>query len=208
MGLELNSKGTGVFPVCSQNHDIRPDTGVLVCIPITVLLNHKLYLDSKLPQRHYFSSWMAAKYLVLWVDISWSILGWKFFLFSILNTSCHFWSANFLLKNLLKALLGFPWVLTGCFSLASKIFFIFNFWHFNCNCVLVWISLGSSYLEFSVLPGGFPGGSVGKESACNAGEAGNMALILGLGRYPSGRHGNPLQYYCLEHLMVRAVGGL
>ena len=44
-----------------------------------------------------------------------------------------------------------------------------------------------------MLPGGFPGGSVGKESACNAGEAGDMAFIPGLGRYPSGRHGNPLQ---------------
>ena len=59
-----------------------------------------------------------------------------------------------------------------------------------------------------MLPGGFPGGSVGKESACNAGEAGDMALIPGLGRYPGGRHGHPLQYYCLEHLMVRGVGGL
>ena len=56
-----------------------------------------------------------------------------------------------------------------------------------------------------MLPGGFPGGSVGKESACNAGEAGDMALIPGLGRYPGGRHGNPLQYYCLENAMDRGA---
>ena len=29
---------------------------------------------------------------------------------------------------------------------------------------------------------GFPSGSVGKETACNAGDAGDMGSILGLGR--------------------------
>ena len=43
---------------------------------------------------------------------------------------------------------------------------------------------------------GFPGGSDGKESACNAGDLG---LIPGLGRSPGGGHGNPLQYSCLEN---------
>ena len=37
---------------------------------------------------------------------------------------------------------------------------------------------------------GFPGGSGGKESACNAGD---LCLIPGLGRCPGGGHGNPLQ---------------
>ena len=41
---------------------------------------------------------------------------------------------------------------------------------------------------------GFPGGSDGKESPCNAGDLG---LIPGLGRCPGGGHGNPLQYSCL-----------
>ena len=43
---------------------------------------------------------------------------------------------------------------------------------------------------------GIPGGSDGKESACNAGDLG---LIPGLGRSPGGRHGNLLQYSCLEN---------
>ena len=43
---------------------------------------------------------------------------------------------------------------------------------------------------------GFPGGSDGKESACNAGDLG---LIPGLGRSPGGGHGKPLQYSCLEN---------
>ena len=47
---------------------------------------------------------------------------------------------------------------------------------------------------------GFPGGSDGKESACNAGDLG---LITGLGRSPGGGHGNQLQCSCLENLMDR-----
>ena len=43
---------------------------------------------------------------------------------------------------------------------------------------------------------GFPGGSDGKESACNGGDLG---LILGSQRSPGGGHGNPLQYSCLEN---------
>ena len=43
---------------------------------------------------------------------------------------------------------------------------------------------------------GFPCGSDGQESACNAGD---MGLIPGLGRSPEGGHGNPLQYSCLEN---------
>ena len=42
----------------------------------------------------------------------------------------------------------------------------------------------------------FPGGSVGKESACNAGDLG---LIPGLGRFPGEGNGNPPQYTCLEN---------
>ena len=42
---------------------------------------------------------------------------------------------------------------------------------------------------------GFPGGSGGKESACNVGDLGS---IPGLGRTPGGGHGNLLQYSCLE----------
>ena len=47
---------------------------------------------------------------------------------------------------------------------------------------------------------GLPGGSDGKESACNAGDLG---LIFGLGRSPGEENGNPLQYSCLEKSMDR-----
>ena len=39
----------------------------------------------------------------------------------------------------------------------------------------------------------------GKESACSAGDIGDMGLIPGLGRSPGGEHGNPLQFACLEN---------
>ena len=47
---------------------------------------------------------------------------------------------------------------------------------------------------------GFPGGSEGKASACNAGDLG---LILGSGRSPGEGSGNLLQYSCLENPMDR-----
>ena len=49
---------------------------------------------------------------------------------------------------------------------------------------------------------GFPGGSDGKESACNAGDLG---LISGLGRSPGEGNGNPLQYSCLENSMEKGA---
>ena len=49
---------------------------------------------------------------------------------------------------------------------------------------------------------GFPGGSDGKESACNAGVTG---LVPGLGRSPGERNGNPLQYSCLGNSMDRGA---
>ena len=47
---------------------------------------------------------------------------------------------------------------------------------------------------------GFPGGSDGKASVCNAGDLG---LIPGLGRSPGEGNGSPLQYSYLENPMDR-----
>ena len=49
---------------------------------------------------------------------------------------------------------------------------------------------------------GFPHSSVGKESACNAGDLGS---IPGLGRSPGEGNGNLLQYSCLENPMGRGA---
>ena len=49
---------------------------------------------------------------------------------------------------------------------------------------------------------GFPGGSDGKESACNAGDPGS---IPGLGRFSGEGKSNPLQYTCLKNPMDRGA---
>ena len=64
-------------------------------------------------------------------------------------------------------------------------------------------SLLSVYFIYSsVYSLGFPGGSDGKKSTCNAGDAG---LIPGWVRSPGERNGNPLQYFCLENSMDRGA---
>ena len=49
---------------------------------------------------------------------------------------------------------------------------------------------------------GFPGGSVSKESACNAGDQVSIPVS---GRSPGEGHGNPLQYSSLENPMDRGA---
>ena len=49
---------------------------------------------------------------------------------------------------------------------------------------------------------GFPSGSEGKESDCNAGDPGS---IPGLGRSPGEGNGSPLQYSYLENFMDRGA---
>ena len=51
----------------------------------------------------------------------------------------------------------------------------------------------------------FPDSSVGKESACNAGDLGS---IPGLGKSPREEKGNPLQYSGLENSMDCIVHGV
>ena len=53
---------------------------------------------------------------------------------------------------------------------------------------------------------GFPGGSEGKGSACDAGD---LSLIPGSGRSPGEGNGNPSQYFGLENSIhgQRSLGG-
>ena len=60
------------------------------------------------------------------------------------------------------------------------------------------------FLDYQIPKGSFPGGSDGKESACNAGA---LCLVPGLGRCPGGGHGNPLQYSCLENPHGQSLAG-
>ena len=73
---------------------------------------------------------------------------------------------------------------------------------FNCKLrvgyVLVTVIEGVDFFFINILQIihivlGFPGGSVGKESACNVGDLGSVP-----GRSPEGGDGHPLQCSCLE----------
>ena len=52
-----------------------------------------------------------------------------------------------------------------------------------------------------MIPMFFPDDSDGKESTCNAEAAEDISVIPGLGRFPGGGNGNPVQSSCLENPM-------
>ena len=79
----------------------------------------------------------------------------------------------------------------------------------NISTFSPWCSATSRIILFffffelcSLIVGGFLCGSVGKESACNAGDLGS---IPGLGRSPGEGNGNPLHYSCLGNPMDRGA---
>ena len=85
--------------------------------------------------------------------------------------------------------------------------------HLSPNALLLSLNLAREcvaplvyfYYQFFLWPShgnnmGFPSGSDGKASLCNAGDPG---LIPGLGRSPREGTGNPLQYSCLENPVDR-----
>ena len=66
------------------------------------------------------------------------------------------------------------------------------------------VGKGLAVIIFSLLSKGFPFGSAGKESACNAED---LRSILGLGRSPGEGKGYPLQYSGLENSTDCTVQG-
>ena len=84
----------------------------------------------------------------------------------------------------------------------------------QCNLLLLLTTLGYlEYLCFSLRPIFFnpccalesslveASGSAGKESACHAGDTGDVVSTPGSERSPEGGHGDPLQCSCLENPM-------
>ena len=69
-------------------------------------------------------------------------------------------------------------------------------------CALQYIYYIKSIISYLFINTVFLGSSAGKESTCNAGDLG---LIPGLGRYPGGGKGYPLQYSGLENPMDRGA---
>ena len=68
-----------------------------------------------------------------------------------------------------------------------------------------WILLRLAKLKCFLVPKGFPDGSEGKESICNAGDPGELGSIPGSGRSPGGGHGNTQQYSYLKSPVDRGT---
>ena len=66
----------------------------------------------------------------------------------------------------------------------------------HCDAKSPRLGLLGSVLALASLWDGFPCSSVGKESACSAGDLGS---VPGLERSPGEGHVNPLQYSCLDN---------
>ena len=71
-----------------------------------------------------------------------------------------------------------------------------TFPNFSVPIVFVWILKGLLFIVSCNLHMGFPGGSDGKESSCNAED---LSSIPGLGWFPGRGRSNPLQCSCLEN---------
>ena len=79
-------------------------------------------------------------------------------------------------------------------KMESKRVCIFSLMLYPIYCV-------SNYILFW----GFLGGSVVKNPPANAGIAGDVGSVAGLGRSLEGGNGNPLQYSCLGNPMERGA---
>ena len=73
------------------------------------------------------------------------------------------------------------------------------------SSILAWVKKSQTWLSDFHFHLGIPGGSAGKESACNAEDLG---WTPGLGRSPGEREGYPLQYSGLENSMDCIVHGI
>ena len=63
--------------------------------------------------------------------------------------------------------------------------------HFSCLSYMIW---------------DFPGGASGiKNSSASTGDVRDAGSVPEIGRFPIGRHGNPLQYSSLENPMDRGA---
>ena len=79
---------------------------------------------------------------------------------------------------------------------------LYKQWQKHDEHMFVWRPWGE-LMDVTTGPMDFPGGSVGKESTCNAEDLG---LIPESGTSPGEGKGNLLQYSCLEDTMGSLVG--
>ena len=126
-------------------------------------------------------------------------------LFFILFSLC---SSSWLISHdLFSSLLIIPSSLSLLVPLVFSFVSDSTYLLFTClaiDCLLLRAETASFRLS-KQLYWSFPGGSVLKNPPASAGDAGDMGLIPGLERFPREKHGNPLQYSCLEIPMERGA---
>ena len=82
-----------------------------------------------------------------------------------------------------------------------------------CCCISLselWELVMDKFLEFKQVQfpfaeAGLPWWLRGKESACSAGDTGDVGLIPGSGKSPGEGNGKPLEYSCLENSRDRGL---
>ena len=80
-----------------------------------------------------------------------------------------------------------------CFNYTSK--------NFNITQTITYFTIFLFLkIRHMIVTWGFPGGTSGKESACQCRRHERCGFVPWLGRSPGGVHGNPLQYFCLDNL--------
>ena len=77
-----------------------------------------------------------------------------------------------------------------------------SYWNFVAPNFHICDPTGGLLLDLFYKVQGFPGSSVGEDTACNAGDPGS---IPGSGRSSGEGNDNPLQYSCLENPMDRGT---
>ena len=105
-------------------------------------------------------------------------------------------------KNRLRRFFLFLQV-TKLVPASQPLHFLFPHLNLRCSfprCIQCHPSRRVSPSEFITILSSYPGGSDGKEFACNAGDLGS---IPGSGRSPGEGNGNSLQYSCLENSLAR-----
>ena len=75
--------------------------------------------------------------------------------------------------------------------------------YFKMSNLIKIISIKLSYNK--IIMRSFPGDSLVKNTPANAGDSGDMGLILGSGKFPREGTGNEIQYSCLGNPMDRGV---
>ena len=96
----------------------------------------------------------------------------------------------------------FPWWIPFLTLLENSLFAFNKPYSPSHHSVFGHSFIYNKFWGYLVFRRGFPGGSDGKASACNAGDPGS---IPGSGRSPGEGNGNPLQQSCLENPMDRGA---